>query len=43
MQVVEIEGEPVVETMYTPYSLRHFFASVLCRAPVPLRAAWFVA
>jgi integrase len=25
----DVDGQPVVETMYTPYSLRHFFASVL--------------
>jgi integrase len=29
MQESEVDGERVFETMYTPYSLRHFFASML--------------
>ena len=29
MQESEVDGERVLETMYTPYSLRHFFASML--------------
>ena len=29
MQESEVDGERLLETMYTPYSLRHFFASML--------------
>jgi len=29
MQEAELDGNVVLETMYTPYSLRHFFASML--------------
>lgn len=29
MQETEVDGEVAMETMYTPYSLRHFFASML--------------
>jgi len=29
MQEVEVDGDLIPETMYTPYSLRHFFASML--------------
>jgi integrase len=29
MQEVEVDGDRVLETMYTPYSLRHFFTSML--------------
>jgi integrase len=29
MQESEVDGERVLETRYTPYSLRHFFASML--------------
>jgi site-specific recombinase XerD len=29
MQKVEVDGDRVLETMYVPYSLRHFFASML--------------
>jgi integrase len=29
IQESEVDGKPVLEMMYTPYSLRHFFASML--------------
>jgi integrase len=29
MQETEVDGQRVIENMYTPYSLRHFFASML--------------
>ena len=29
MQETEIDGQRVIETMYTPYSMRHFYASML--------------